>query len=700
MSKVIYEFELPNKTILEIEGEQGKQAEATAKAKDYIKQNFNQTAQPEDLSALDVAKDVGVSAARGITKGIAGTLALPSMAEQGIDYLMRKIPGMSTPANVLEEFRQKNPPILGMPGLLTRTPTYQDIMGLVPEGLREYDPQTTAGGYAETIAEFTAPGGIFARTPKAIGQVAAIGTGAGAAQETAEIMNAPVWAQVPITLSTALALGYATSPSRAAKIANQALKGVDDAEIALAMQLEKKLKEQGINLTAPELIDNRIIQKLGETVYGTEKGGQIMYNYIKNRPEELNKTADRLLDEISKRPDSLRGAFKDIKTTTNKALTEARKDRKLKSQEAGYKISNEEFVDESSISQLINRVDEEILNLPSGSPTIAQLKRLKTRLTKEKLDDDTIIPETNINKLDSSLKEFRQKIDDSFASPNLPKERFLDKDARRIFSSEEGGLLDDLNDILKTNSSYANAKDTFARLSDDLVKPVEDNLEVLLKNNITPSKIKEFIFNPEKNSVSDIKATYKVLNKTNKETFPLMARTYIENAVEKAFVMKPKGESLKSGFNLYKALSGTSAQKNNFNQVLKGVAEAQGVNENNLLLGWRTFSEGLKRTARLANVDNPSSPIDPRFVPRDIAQIGSFMWRVKFAGKAAELLEQKAIKQLANIFTQKNSVELLVELGKQGVNSNDAIRRIAYIISITDPQRELTNQEQEQSMTE
>jgi len=179
-----------------------------------------------------------------------------------------------------------------------------------------------------------------------------------------------------------------------------------------------------------------------------------------------------------------------------------------------------------------------------------------------------------------------------------------------------------------------------------------------------------------------------------------MARTYIENAVQKAFVMKKKGESLKSGFDLYKALSGTSAQKNNFNQVLKGVAEAQGVNENNLLLGWRTFSEGLKRTARLANVDNPSAPIDPRFIPRDIAQVGSFMWQVKFAGRAAEFFQQKAIKQLANIFTQKNSVEELVKLGKQGVNSNDAIRRIAYIISITDPQRELTNQEQEQSMTE
>jgi len=659
-----------------------------------------ETAQPEDLSALDTAQDIGVSLAKGATKGIAGALALPSIAGQGIDYLLDKMPGMSEPAKLLEKVREINPPILNMPFLLNKTPTYEQAMSLVPKPLREYESQTIPGQYAETIGEFIAPGGIFARTPKAIRQASIIGTGAGAVQETAEIMDLPVWAQVPITLSTALALGYATSPSRAAKIANQALKGVDDAELALAMQLEKKLKEQGINLTAPELIDNKIIQKLGETVYSTEKGGQIMYNYIKNRPEEINKVADRLLEEISKRPNSLRGAFTDMKTTTNKALLEARKERTLKSQEAGYKISNEEYVNESSILELINRVDEEILNLPSGSPTIAQLKSFKTRLTKQKLDDDTIIPETNINKLDSAIKEFRQNADDSFTQPNLPKERFLDSNAQRIFSSKEGGLLNDLNNTLRTNTSYANAKDTFARLSNDLVKPVEDNLEALLKGNITPSKIKQFIFNPEKNNVSDIAATYKILNKTNKETFPLMARTYIKNAVEKAFVMKPKGESLKSGFDLYKALSGTSAQKNNFNQVLKGVAEAQGVNQNNLLLGWKTFTEGLKRTARLANVDNPSSPIDPAFFPRDIAQIGSFMWRIKFAGKAAEVLERRAIKQLADIFTQKNSVELLVELGKKGVNSNDAIRRIAYIISITDSQRELANQEQEPLMIE
>jgi hypothetical protein len=162
---------------------------------------------------------------------------------------------------------------------------YSDIP--INQFYQQVGPQTVPGEYAETIGEFTAPGGIFARTAKGLGQAAIIGTGAGAVQETAEQFDAPVWAQVPLTLTTALALGYATAPSRAAKIANEALKGVDDAELAIAMQMEEGLKAKGYTITAPELIDNKIVQKLGVDIYGTEKGGQIMYNYLKERPEQL-----------------------------------------------------------------------------------------------------------------------------------------------------------------------------------------------------------------------------------------------------------------------------------------------------------------------------------------------------------------------------------------------------------------------------
>jgi hypothetical protein len=61
------------------------------------------------------------------------------------------------------------------------------------------------------------------------------------------------------------------------------------------------------------------------------------------------------------------------------------------------------------------------------------------------------------------------------------------------------------------------------------------------------------------------------------------------------------------------------------------------------------------------------------------------MWRVKFAGKLDEKLQQRAIKQLANVFTKDNSVEELVRLGKTGVDTNEAVRRTAYLVSISEP---------------
>ena len=64
------------------------------------------------------------------------------------------------------------------------------------------------------------------------------------------------------------------------------------------------------------------------------------------------------------------------------------------------------------------------------------------------------------------------------------------------------------------------------------------------------------------------------------------------------------------------------------------------------------------------------------------------MWRVKFAGKLDEVLQERAIKTLANTFTKDNSVEELVKLGKMAVGSSDSIKKTAYIITLSDPLRE------------
>ena len=68
-------------------------------------------------------------------------------------------------------------------------------------------------------------------------------------------------AATPLTFASTLAAGYAFNPSRAARYAKQAIKDVSDEELALATAVERKANEIGINITAPELIDNKILQK-------------------------------------------------------------------------------------------------------------------------------------------------------------------------------------------------------------------------------------------------------------------------------------------------------------------------------------------------------------------------------------------------------------------------------------------------------
>jgi|TARA_R100000482_G_C5127845_1_gene149851 hypothetical protein len=634
------------------------------------------------------AADILRSAATGGLRGVTGLLGLPALGEQisPTAETLQQIPTVD-PVLQLLKAAQRTGIVSGEPGVLF--PSQQRIMAGVEQipgtrAVTEYQPQTRLGEYAETIAEFAVPGGLFAKTPKALGTALGVGGVGGAVQETQEQIGLTPMQALPLTVVSTIASGYALSPNRAARYAKEATKGVSDEELALAASVERKANELGINITAPELIDNKILKGVGEIVYGSEKGGDIMYNYIKNRPQEINKVADLLMDEIIKKPESVRQVYKDIGTTADKAIRKAEQARRIQAEDAGYIVSNVENLDEAQIINVLGQIDEKISAFGQKSPNIKTLKDLKTRLTK---DEANLIPETNINKLSAAMREFREKIADS-KTGQADTRRFIDKDGRYALFNDDGtGILNNLDNQLRTNVSYKNAQDTFARLSDEMVQPVLDNVEALGKG-VTPAKIKSFVFDPTKNNVNDIKQTYTILNKTDNEAFPNIARAYIENAANKAFITKPSGESLKSGFDLYKALAGTKNQRVNFNQVLKGVAEANGVNPNTLILGFNNFNEILKRTARIVNVDNPKMPPNAKNLPQTAAQIGSFMWRVKFASKYGEFLQQKTMQDLAKVFTSKNSVDELVKLAKTDLDSTEAVIRTVNIIAATSPFQE------------
>ena len=418
-----------------------------------------------------------------------------------------------------------------------------------------------------------------------------------------------------------------------------------------------------------------------------------MYNYLKTRPDALDRQTKILLDSIITEPKSKRAVFEKIGVTANDAIESAAKIRADTAYNAGYKLSNLESIASDKMFNILDKIDGAIQALPQGSPNIKILNNLKKRLSikpdaLERQAGLEILPQTNINKIDSAFKEFAGNIKTSkLGTASGP--RFIDTEgAQLLFNKNKTGILDEVKTVLNTNPNYAKASKTFEELSESLVNFTIKNVKPLLKTeSVTPAKIKNFIFNADTANRLDIKNTYKILNKENKTAFPELARVYIENAANKAFIPTDKGRSLSEGFNLVTELTGSKFAKTNFNEVLRGVAEANGVKPNNLIVGFDKFSKILEKTARLGNVNTPGLQVEyQRGMVKQIAQIRSFMWQLKLATSYGEIVKQKTLKQLSNVLTQPDSVKQLVALAQTDIKTFTAMNRVKNIILLSQPQ--------------
>lgn len=663
---------------------------------------------------LETAKniaDVPIAATKGAVIGTVGTASLPSVFEQAKEYVFSKLPYGDLSSRLMEAS-----PL----GVKTEyAPTMEQLMtGLrkIPgvKQLTEYQPRTLLGEYSETAGEFIGPSLIpaFIKKSPQMAKTAGILGGIGAAtQETQEQIGLSPLAAMPLTFATTLIGGYAMGPSKAQEYARQALKGVSDDELRLAAALEDQANELGLSITAAELIDNKIINSLGSIVYGSKEGGKIMYDYLKDRPQEVEKIAKKLMDTMIENPESLRKVYKKVGTTADDALANAKRDRRKAAREAGYAVADTEYIQPNQVLNIIDDIDKAILGLPTKDPAIKKLKEIKTRLIKnveyENIVDPVtgkesirkiVTPQTNVKILDRTLKEFKGYVDSSrAATPDAKMQKnYMDDMVREYFNNpNKNGVLDVLDKELRTNVNYANAKDTFEKISNEVVDVVYLHTKDLQKKNITPTTITGFIANPKNANPLDVEKTYKILNKQDPAVFPSIVRLYIEDAARNAFKLQPGGPSLKQGFKLIDNLAGKN--KANFNAMMKGVADAYGVNEKTLLLGIDKFDEVLQRTARIVDIDNPSYPPNPKNLASEAAQWGSFMWQVKYASKFGQYINDKTVKELARVLTKKESVNAFIDLAKKNPDSKDAAILVTRIIAGFNP---LFEEQQEQYLQE
>ena len=677
--KVIYEYDLPDGSILELEGEVGQEAKADAEYKRIIATEFAPLTKGQ--TALDYAKSAG----SGLYKGLSYIPGFPGDIEQlGQQFL--------------PEWMTK--PIIKGAKPIQVFPTSAQIRGMaetvVPalEGVAEYEPQTTGGRYLKTGIEFAAPS-VTGKTAAARKFGAGLGLGGGALYETVESTSGSPGVASAVTIPAMLTAGFLGGPSTAAKLAERSLKGVSEKNIAQAIDLENAAKIAGIKLLPGEALDNKMVAQLTEDVLKSDLGSDYIFAAIKDRPQEVAALVGKQADEISKMPESQRAVFKMISDTAKTTVQQAKKTRTNKAQDAGYKVANDQSLPSQDVLDIIDGIDS--INVSPNSPSATKLNQIKNQLIKKKVKVEgqkklQIIPETNINNLSSTFKQFREEVNASNKDLVVGGERFVVSDLRpKLFNQDKTGALDLLGEQLNTNPSYKAGNEKFAELTNSLVNVVEANVLPLSKKKIDLNKIENFVFNPKQANVKDIKDTLSTLNKTNPQATLEIANVYFRNAINNSFGINKSGADLTQGFKLAKAVAGTDNQRKNFLAVIDMVADANKVSRKDLKVGFENMLDILERTGRISNINKPGfdvKGIAAETLAKDLAMAKTFNPLVRLATKYSELKAGGAMDSLGRIMANPQSTKLLVELGRTNPQSKAAINKTIQAIGLVSPFRD------------
>lgn len=540
-----------------------------------------------------------------------------------------------------------------------------------------YQPTTNLGRYTNTMAQFASPS-VAAKTNAARKFGTVLGAGGGATYQGSLDAGASPGGALGITLPLMIGAGFLGGPSTAARM-SEPFAGLSDDAIREAKQLEQLANSLGIKLTPGELVNNKLINELSESVVKNEISGSYVYNATKSRPEAVKNLILQQADEIGPDIISKRTGLDVVEETAKNAIKNIKIKRASESQKAGYGVANNELLEPSQVMTVINRIDEAIANT-NNKTNINTLKKIKNELIVSN-KNGKIIPETNINKLDNTFKIYRDK----FKDMQKGKESSIDKVLGiELFTQADDGILNILNNQLRTNKSYANANDEFAKLTNELVIPLERNVDVLAKNGLNFNKVKSFIFDPTKANANDIKKTLDILNKTDPQATIDIANVYFRNMSNRSVnILRAQGDDLTEGFKFTKSIMGTAEQRANFMAVLDGVAKAKGVDPKQLKVGFENMFKVLERTGRLSNINKPGFNADKianQTIIKDAAMMKTFNPFVRLATKYGEIKAGGAYNTLGRIFARDDSIEQLIALAKTDPSSKVAIRNVLYIV--------------------
>lgn len=395
---------------------------------------------------LETVGDVAVSAIQGVGKGITYLMDLPQAISDAGDFAYDQTLGRIN----LREMRLRTDEERQKAQQLRQQTTMRIEPGkAIRENVLRYQPQTTAGRYAQTMGEYAAPGGLLGKGAKAKALLTGTGLIGGGVEEGTRDLTGNDLLSVGAGVGTNIALDiFALSRGNPAAIAKNLLPNENIQQ--KAQRIQKYGQERGINLTTGEATDVPKIFSTEASLSTTEKGSKIFDDFYQTRPEQVKVFAKNMANELG-------FTTKGLDTATvlqkQKKVAVLLKDQRTKLWErsGGLKFK-ETYFDQSKVDNIV----AEIERLKTKNPSIAD--------DLEKYANDIRTSGAKGGDLHAVYREIRDIVGNIAKNPNKTVQL---ENQQRVF----GNIEKQLDGLLSTNDDYLKAQKKYKQFTNAYIEP-------------------------------------------------------------------------------------------------------------------------------------------------------------------------------------------------------------------------------------
>lgn len=656
-----------------------------------------------------VMTDVPASFGSGVVRGAAETAMLPITATRmsgelqdaasygvvgAMDALANKIFGSERMTDA-EQSNLKT----AMTGNRDMLDKGQDaVRGFMDDNL--YAPKTTPGKYAETVGEFVAPGGMPTRAARALPTVARrVGEytadavrGAvipGVASEAAGQAAEGTQYEAPARLVGALAGNVGASVGRAAgapeNVLRRAAGPVDAIDWERAIQLQNNTR--GVALTGPEAIAQAqngasALPNLQRVVEGSVEGRAATAPFFSARPGQVGTAVDDVLNLIS--PQSVNPSL--LGPRASEAATAAIGDVEAARTAAvapTYRAADLDTVPVDDVQAIINRIAEQTAADTTGvlggplndlrarliaEPAQAGQSATRTPVTGPNgqvtrythtpaVDPIPARPANDVENLDRTRKYFRDRMD----LPQIGADAITKEQNATV--TQHLTALDDL--MTQHSPKFAAGKQQYADITRDVVEPVALGPvgKVAASKDTAGAGNAILPQNPMTGSGDETIDAVRRLVAQDPGTTTGLIRQNLGDRYAKAATDTQEGANEFVGAKYHKDIAGNQPRRETLDAVLSALPDQAAATSMPELLdvlqatGRRKPIGSATEFNRALNADlGAGSPMGRAL---NLLKSGGASWLTNAGDAGQRLMLRNSLGNLADLFTDPNSVELI-----------------------------------------